>query len=590
MLKALVMLTVLVFSAVGPASARSLSATAPGLGVATSFSVLGASTVTNTGVSVVNGDLGVSPGTAVTGFPPGIVIGTTHAADAVAATAQADALTAYLDLAGQGCNFDLTGQDLGGMTLLPGVYCFSSSAQLTGDVTLDGQGNPAAVWVFQIGTTLTTASAAKVLLTNGASACSVYWQIGTSATLGTGTAFAGNILANTSTTLTSGASLVGRAFALNGAVVLDDNAISNAGCTGLPGHSHPEPNEHTDQYSYETPTSTPTNTPVPVALSLNKTAYIAASTGVHPGDWITYALAVRNSSLFTATEVVMTDTLPAVSTYLPGTSSWPVAQPTPGLLVWNLPDLGPGAAFTVTFATLLLTIDTVAVVNTAVVDSAQTEAISATAIVPYQPTAVQLEHFGAEHALSGGARISWATVLEANTLGFVLYRGPDRASATLLTPDLIPATGGGSAYAYDDLAGDAGVGYWLVEIDLAGGRVEYGPVKLAQTQLPAVLALAAPGGVPHDAYGAQALMFDPPQAQEQTRMAGGAQPIALAADVIAGPAPAGSAAVVAPGTQSMDAHSSAVAAPATRWPEWLWLIMLLRSVMLMGMAHIWHRR
>ena len=122
------------------------------------FRVLGGAAVTNTGLTIINGDLGVSPGSSITGFPPGIVPGTTHAGDARAAQAQLDNKTAYNLLAGQPCNTNLTGQDLGGLTLIPGVYCFASSAQLTGTLTLDAQGNPNAVFIFQIGSTLTTAS------------------------------------------------------------------------------------------------------------------------------------------------------------------------------------------------------------------------------------------------------------------------------------------------------------------------------------------------------------------------------------------------------------------------------------------------
>ncbi len=198
-----------------------------------SFAVLGGSTVTNTGPTIVNGNLGVSPGSAVTGFPPGIVAGgTIHAADSVAAQAQADLTTLYNDLANAACNTDLTGQDLGGMTLTPGVYCFASSAQLTGTLTLDAQGNSNAIFIFQIGSTLTTASASSVLLINNASSCGVFWQVGSSATLGTGTALAGSIVALTSITLNTGASVTGRALARNGAVTLDNNQVTV--CSGGP--------------------------------------------------------------------------------------------------------------------------------------------------------------------------------------------------------------------------------------------------------------------------------------------------------------------------------------------------------------------
>ena len=205
-----------------PASAH----TAPSLGSAQRFAVLGGSTVTNTGSTIVTGDLGVSPGSAVTGFPPGLIVsGTIHAADAARA-AQDDVTTAYNSLGGQPCTQDLTGQDLGGQTLSEGVYCFSSSAQLTGTLTLNAQGNPNAVFIFQMGSTLTTASASSVVLINGGSPGNVFWQVGSSATLGTSTSFAGNILALTSITVTTGARVTGRTLARNGAVTLDTNAVT----------------------------------------------------------------------------------------------------------------------------------------------------------------------------------------------------------------------------------------------------------------------------------------------------------------------------------------------------------------------------
>ena len=200
------------------------------LGTAADFGVLGATTVTNTGPTVVNGDVGLSPGTAVTGFPPGIVNGTIHAADAVAAQAQSDLTDAYNVAAGRPCDTLLTGQDLGGMTLTHGVYCFSSSAGLTGTLTLDGQGDPNAVFIFQIGSTLTTASASRVNFINGAQSCLAVWQVGSSATLGTTTAFGGSILALTSITATTGATVDGRLLARNGAVTLDSNTVTSSQC------------------------------------------------------------------------------------------------------------------------------------------------------------------------------------------------------------------------------------------------------------------------------------------------------------------------------------------------------------------------
>ena len=200
------------------------------LGTSQSFGVLGGSAVTNTGPSAINGNVGVSPGTSVTGFPPGVVAGgTIHAGDATAGQAQTDLTVAYTAAAGTACNVDLTGQNLGGLTLTPGVYCFSSSAFLTGTLTLDLQGNPNAFFLFKIGSTLITASGSSVaLINNGGNTCppNLYWQVGSSATFGTGSSFTGNILALSSITLTSGANLNGRALARNGAVTLDTNTIA----------------------------------------------------------------------------------------------------------------------------------------------------------------------------------------------------------------------------------------------------------------------------------------------------------------------------------------------------------------------------
>jgi hypothetical protein len=222
----LFILTTLLIVVGGPSPyvQASPDAVAPNLDSAASFVALASSTLTNTGPGVFVGDVGVSPGTSVTGFPPGTVRrGTIYTGGPVAAQAQIDANSAYNDLAGQTCNVDLTGQDLGGMTLSPGVYCFDTSAQLTGDLVLDALGNPLEVWVFQTGSTLTTASASSVAVINGGQAVNVFWQIGSSATLGTGTRFNGNILADASISMDTGASLIGRALALNGAVTMDTN-------------------------------------------------------------------------------------------------------------------------------------------------------------------------------------------------------------------------------------------------------------------------------------------------------------------------------------------------------------------------------
>jgi Ice-binding-like len=200
---------------------------APSLGAAASFGVLAGSTVISTGTTtILEGDLGVAPGLAITGFPPGEMQGgTMYAGGANAPQAQNDVAAAYVLLAGDACTQDLTDRDLGGLTLTQGVYCFTSEAHLTGTLTLDAQGDPNAVFVFQVGSDLTTASNASVVLTNGGQFCRAFWQIGGSASLGAYTAFAGSILATTNITLETGASVSGRALARNGAVTMDTNQI-----------------------------------------------------------------------------------------------------------------------------------------------------------------------------------------------------------------------------------------------------------------------------------------------------------------------------------------------------------------------------
>jgi type VI secretion system secreted protein VgrG len=204
------------------------------LGSASSFAVLGSSTVTNTGSTTVTGDLGVYSGTSITGEGSITLTGTVHQTDTVAQQAQADTTTAYNALTAMTVTQDLTGDDLGGLTLKPGVYKFDSSAQLTGTLTLDAEGNNDATWVFLIGSTLTTASASDVTFINLGSSPhdDLYWQVGSSATLGTTTAFEGNILALASITLDTGATIdCGRALARTGAVTMDTNTVST-GCSG----------------------------------------------------------------------------------------------------------------------------------------------------------------------------------------------------------------------------------------------------------------------------------------------------------------------------------------------------------------------
>jgi len=214
------------------------------IGTAGNYGALGGTTVTNTGSTVIIGGLGVSPGSAITGFTvidggPGLFTGTLSQSNALAAQAKVDTLSAYNALAGLGFNADLSGQDLGGLTLTPGVYRFSSSAQLTGMLTLDALDDANARFVFQIGSTLTTATNAMVNLVNRNTVslsgpdAGLYWQVGSSATVDVGTQFAGNILALTSITLNTGASIAdGRALAINGAITLDNNRIDASNTSG----------------------------------------------------------------------------------------------------------------------------------------------------------------------------------------------------------------------------------------------------------------------------------------------------------------------------------------------------------------------
>jgi hypothetical protein len=201
------------------------------LGTSANYSVLGGSTVTNTGNSVLNGSLGLSPGTSITGFPPGIVAGTIDNANGAAAQAQIDLTAAYVDAAGRVLNGTTTA-DLGNLVLVGGVYAGPGKAplSLTGNLTLDGAGDPNSVFIFQTDSTLTTASGSSVTLINGAQQCNVFWQVGSSATLGTGSLFAGNILALTSITVTTGVTVQGRALARNGAVTLDTDTFLAPTC------------------------------------------------------------------------------------------------------------------------------------------------------------------------------------------------------------------------------------------------------------------------------------------------------------------------------------------------------------------------
>lgn len=248
------------------------------LGTAGTFVVLGGASVTNTGPSVLNGDLGVSPGTSLTGFgSPAVVNGAIHNNDGVASQAQLDLATAYDVAAGQPVPpaNDLTGTDLGSRTLTSGAYRYSSSAQLTGALTLDAEGDPDAEFIFQIGSTLTTASASSVVLINGASPCNVYWQIGSSATLGTTTAFQGNVMTLADISLNDGATVNGRLLARTaGAVTLINNVLTRPECA----------TESTPPDSTPPDSTPPDSTPVPAPTGDTPPATDGGDTALTPAE------------------------------------------------------------------------------------------------------------------------------------------------------------------------------------------------------------------------------------------------------------------------------------------------------------------
>jgi hypothetical protein len=211
-------------------SGASAAATAVPLGTAKSFVVLAGSGVTATGPNTLNGDLGTFPTTTVTGLGTITVNGTDHGGDGVTQGAKSDLVNAYNNAAGQGPTMPIVA-NLGGQTLVPGVYNQAATMLLTGVLTLDAQGDPAAVWVFQAGSDLTVMSGSSVSLVNGAQSCNVFWQVTSSAGLGTNSHFRGTIIALTSITLDTGATLTGRALARNGDVTLDNNTITRPSCT-----------------------------------------------------------------------------------------------------------------------------------------------------------------------------------------------------------------------------------------------------------------------------------------------------------------------------------------------------------------------
>lgn len=219
---------IVLLAAATPATA--VTSAPVGLGAATPFAVLAGSELTNTGTTTINGDIGVSPGSAITGFPPGSVVnGSPHAADTTADDAQLSVTTAYDDAATRVPTTVLASSDLTGLTLTPGVYRATSSLGLTGTVVLDGENDINAVFIFQAGSTLINETNSTVSLIRSAQACNVFWQVGSSATVRSNAVFVGTILALTSATVETGATVTGRVLARNGAATLDDNSIAVPG-------------------------------------------------------------------------------------------------------------------------------------------------------------------------------------------------------------------------------------------------------------------------------------------------------------------------------------------------------------------------
>nr|ALG05172.1 ice-binding protein [bacterium] len=295
-------------SSASPAVAATTISGPVNLGTAAPFAVLAGSTVTNTGTSVLTGNVGISPGTAVTGFPPGVLNGTISSADTVADKAKSDLTTAYNVAA------SLTPKtsgltDLVGKSLVPGVYS-GGALSLSGTLTLTGSAN--SVWVFQAASTLITGSASNIIINGGASACNVFWKVGTSATLGSGSNFTGTILANKSITANTTASITGRLLARTGAVTLDTNTISKpTNCVALSGAvatsptitSGTPPTPHLDtEYSFRViATGTPAPTfsvsagTLPPGLSLNASTGVISGTPTKSGTY-NFTITARNGT------------------------------------------------------------------------------------------------------------------------------------------------------------------------------------------------------------------------------------------------------------------------------------------------------
>ncbi|MDB5261928.1 MAG: hypothetical protein JWQ14_1209, partial [Adhaeribacter sp.] len=307
----------------------------PVLGTASSFTVLAGTGVANSGSTEVDGNLGMAPGNNLTGFPPGTIRGATHIANAIALAAQDNLTTAYNSTAAQAATQNLSGQNLGGKTLKPGVYKFDGNTSFTGDLTLDNDGNPEAVFIFQIGGDLAVANNATVLFQELAKPriSNVFWQVGGNVTIGSGSYFRGSIMANQSITMSTGATIQGRLLSRAGNVNLTNNIIT---------------------------------IPTDLAITKTKSAGINNPELYSVGENITFTITARNLGPLDRTNVRVNDALPAGLSYISSTTTNGSTY-NPSTALWTISTLPNGATETLTIVTRIISSSTDFIVNNATI-------------------------------------------------------------------------------------------------------------------------------------------------------------------------------------------------------------------------------